>query len=141
MERVDAMRCLCDERMASGSSRLTALALRMCQRAPGGRSLALSLPLSPSTPTPLFRATAKKGPGGRGEEGVTRVRRRGFDGRCGGRPRVQKRTVNEVQERMKKLHWLRMKRSEDPDSPQETAGRPSGMRRWPTDKPAAGFFF
>lgn len=45
----------------------------------------------------------------------------------------------------KKLHWLRMKRSEDPDSARETGGRPSGMRRWPTDKPGATaplvFFF
>lgn len=44
----------------------------------------------------------------------------------------------------KKLHWLRMKRSEDPDSAQETGCRPSWMRKWPTDKPAqrrCWFFF
>lgn len=49
--------------------------LRMCQRAPGGRSLFLSHP-RPATAT-LATAKGKGGGRGRGEEGVTWLRRRG----------------------------------------------------------------
>lgn len=51
--------------------------LRMCQRAPGGRSLSLSLPTATAT-----LATAKREGWGRwrGEEGVTRLKQKRFDG-------------------------------------------------------------
>lgn len=52
--------------------------LRMCQRAPGGRSLFLS-PAQPSPPNPPPQRhphnCKKEGWGWRGEEGVTRLRR------------------------------------------------------------------
>lgn len=55
MERVDAMRCLCDERMASGSSRLTALAFA---DVPAGSGGPLALPQHP--PATATLATAKR---------------------------------------------------------------------------------
>lgn len=60
MERVDAMRCLCDERMASGSSRLTALAFADVPAGSGG----LLAPRSPTPPSPAATVATAKGKSG-----------------------------------------------------------------------------